>query len=148
MASKKSTKKGRPSKLELCPELAKFLTDSIAAGASIEAAVTAAGISRTAFLRWVNEGEKPTAPKHYRDFHASIKRARRDCLLSAVQTIKQAAQRQWQAQAWLLERGDPHNWGPPALQLQAAELLEEVRKLTVEIKARGLPNPFQDEDSE
>jgi transposase len=139
---------GRPAKLTIAPELQKFLVDAVAAGCPISQACEAAGVSVSSFSLWVAKGDKPGADRHYVEFSRAIKKAKRTRLLDALQTIQAAGQRQWQAQAWWLERSDPERWGPPQTQLMAQEILKEMKLLSSELKARGMPCPFNQEVEE
>ena len=92
---------GRPT---LCTsEVTERMEKALQAGAFVELAIKAAGVSKTTHYRWMREGEagNPTYVEYYErctaaDSHAAIQ---------ALEVITRTAQTgTWQAAAWLLER--------------------------------------------
>ena len=96
--------KGRPSLLT--PELQAQVVTAIGQGSYPEVAARAAGLSRTTFYRWMQEGENEDSDK--RDFWDAVKKAEAAAETTAVETIR--ADGSWQSKAWLLERRYAHRW--------------------------------------
>ena len=101
-------KKGRPSKA-LDAKMVKALTDLLRAGAMIDAACAAVGISRTSFFDWMKRGQADKSGI-YNDFADAVKKALADAENSLVAGIRNAGTTQWQAMAWLLERRFRERW--------------------------------------
>ena len=85
----------------------KFLR-AIRLGCPIRDACGCAGVSESAYYRWVNEGEEglqtPRA-KVMREFKEKLKRAEGEATQAWLAVIERAAQEgTWQAAAWKLER--------------------------------------------
>lgn len=68
------------------------------------------GIGETTWYRWMEEGEKATRGIK-REFWESIKKAESHAEIRNVQIIQNAAQENWQASAWYLERKFHDRWG-------------------------------------
>jgi transposase len=103
---------GRPS--ELTPEVTERVCQVLRAGNYLEVAAVAAGISRSTCYDWLKRGDpEGTAPADapYRDFRESVEKARAEGEARNVTLIAQAAPKNWQAAAWLLERQFPERWG-------------------------------------
>jgi transposase len=100
----------RPTKLT--PELLDRITLAIRAGNYAKTACEMVGIGETTFYRWMEEGEKDTGKKEFREFRESIKRAEAEAEVRSVALIRQAADGgTWQAAAWYLERKHGDRWG-------------------------------------
>lgn len=101
---------GRPSKFT--PETARKICDGIEAGLSYDEAAKSAGVTYVTFLSWKQKGEKAeTGP--FLEFFKDIKKAE-DCSKAVlVSRIKDAGKlpQHWQANAWLLERRFPKEFG-------------------------------------
>lgn len=68
------------------------------------------GIHESTWYRWMNEGEVAKRGLK-REFYESIKRAESHAEIRNVQIIQNAAQENWQASAWYLERKFHDRWG-------------------------------------
>ena len=99
--------RGRPS--VLTPEVQKTICEAIEDGCYVETAVSLAGISRPTFYVWLKKGAGGD-PK-YSDFVDTIKKAMAKSEHDAIQIINKAAEKNWTAAAWKLERRYPHKYG-------------------------------------
>ena len=98
----KKTKSKRGAKGKYDDERVKNILDVIRAGNYKVIAARAAGINPDTFYEWMK-----TKP----DFSDAIKKAQAEGECRNVAIIAQAAQKQWQAAAWNLERQYPERWG-------------------------------------
>ena len=102
--------KGRPTKLT--PEVQDRIIEALRAGNYQDTAAAYAGVSRTAFYRWMEQGAQDDAPAIYRDFRDAVEKARSEAEVRNVALIQRAAQEgTWQAAAWFLERSFQQRWG-------------------------------------
>ena len=92
------------------------------AGNYMETAAAYAGISKNTLYRWLKEGRRelerreegiPANPELnlFVEFVEAMEQAQAEAELHDVQIIQAAAQEQWQAAAWHLERKYPDRWG-------------------------------------
>ncbi len=110
MARTKTKPSGRPS--EFTAEVEKAILDALAAGASVTSACEAAGVGRTTYYRWLEQGEPEDGPEHFRDFRDATTRARARARVAYSAVIRRAASEgDWKAAAWFLERSEPEEWG-------------------------------------
>jgi len=118
MATKKKTssRKKRPPRpilgrpTILTPEIQKRIVDAIKAGAYVETAAAYAGVGKSTFFSWMTKGRKGDK-QVYKDFVDAVERAMAAAEMRDVVTITRAAESQWQAAAWRLERKFPSRWG-------------------------------------
>ncbi len=108
---------GRPA--ELTPELAERIVGYVRDGASLKDASRACGYHESTVRLWRRKGEQPRAREPYVSFSAALTRARREGKLALIGQIRTAAQHDWRAAAWLLERMYPaefakHTVQPPS----------------------------------
>jgi hypothetical protein len=68
-----------------------------------------AGIDETTFSRWMAAGEKGKQP--FADFAKAVKKAEEEAVRKHVAVITKAAEKNWQAAAWWLERRYPADFG-------------------------------------
>ena len=88
----------------------------IKAGAYIETAAKAAGISKQTFYNWMEKGNSGRFPR-YVEFMDAIEKALVHAELVDIGRIdKAAASGVWQASAWKLERKFPERWQKRGLQ--------------------------------
>lgn len=92
---------GRISKLT--PELQEQICNYIEHGNTFERACRLCNIGKTTFYRWKQVGKEAKSGK-YKEFWEAIKRAEEKFVAYNVALIMKAADKQWQAAAWLLER--------------------------------------------
>lgn len=113
---------GRPTKLT--PELQNRIATLIRAGNYVETAAASAGVSKNTIYDWLRRGarEKQRIAKNPRlriikkeapfvEFSDVIEKAQADSESRDVALIAKAAEEQWQAAAWRLERKFPDRWG-------------------------------------
>lgn len=111
----------RPSKLN--PEVAKRITDALAAGNTRRAAAAYGGIEEHTLGRWI---------KRYDHFAQAVKSAEAQAEVSHVARIAQASQAgAWQASAWWLERRRHADWGKvDRLEIEVRRAAERVAATT------------------
>lgn len=98
---------GRPSKLT--PEVQERLVSAIRQGLKYDTACALAGISYYTMRNWVIAGEG-AADGIYFNFLTALKKAEAEAEQDLVKSIKDAGKREWQANAWILERRHPERW--------------------------------------
>lgn len=113
----------RPTKLT--PKLQEQVVGYLRAGAYVETAAAAAGIARDTLYVWLRRGARGDAP--YADFAQAVEHAQALAELRDVAIIGKAAETQWQAAAWRLERKLPQRWGLDRLTKTAARKLTQAR---------------------
>jgi hypothetical protein len=94
---------GRPTKLD--DIVAKRIVDAVAAGGSRSAAAEAARVHRSTLMLWLARGRKGEPP--YSDFLDRVKKAEADAENAMVVIVRAAAEKNWTAAAWWLERRRP-----------------------------------------
>jgi transposase len=99
---------GRPTKLT--PEVQKRIIDALRAGNYVETAAAYAGIGRQTLYDWLHRGAKE-GKGAYHEFHEAVEKALAESEVRDVALIAKAAEAQWQAAAWRLERRAPERWG-------------------------------------
>ena len=129
---------------KLTPEVQDNIVKYIENGGYAKDAVLAVGIDEGTYYNWIKRGSKGEEP--YFKFFKSIKKARAKAIMKNVLTIQIAAQTQWQAAAWWLERTSPADWGKKdSLKVESKmefedentkKFLEEHSKLTPEQQER------------
>jgi len=112
----------RPTKLT--PELQEKILQAVRAGNYIETAAVYAGINKTTLYDWLKRGARAKSGK-FREFSNALEKALAEAEVRDVAIIAKAAQEQWQAAAWRLERKYPCRWG-------RRDKLEHTAKVTVE----------------
>ena len=101
---------GRPSKCtkELCDAICKDIKE----GNTLKYSVQKQGITEQTFYNWMKKGEdSKTKSGKYFDFFDNIKKAQEEGKNHLVKGIRKHGQNTWQAQAWLLERMYPQEFG-------------------------------------
>jgi hypothetical protein len=89
--------------------LAAELATLLRAGVQLDVAAETIGLDRHTLEAWLRKGAR--APHgRYRDMHTAVMRARAEGEARHVAIIAAAARENWQAAAWLLERGYPERW--------------------------------------
>jgi transposase len=108
-AASKKRPAGRPTRLT--PELQAKLCDAIRAGNYMETAAAFAGIRKATLHNWLRRGARQSQGI-YHAFSEAVEKALADSEARDVALIaKAAAEGQWQAAAWRLERKFPDRWG-------------------------------------
>lgn len=85
------------------------LLDAIAAGNTRKVAAIHAGIGRSTLLRYLQIGRKQKRGK-MRDLWDAVKKAENVAVVRNVGLISTAADKNWTAAAWWLERRHPDDW--------------------------------------
>ena len=99
----------RKPKSKLTPELQEKILLHLRVGAYVETAAACAGIHKDTFYEWMKKGARGIAP--YAAFAEAVNRAVAESESRDLATILKAAQSQWQAAAWRLERRFPEKYG-------------------------------------
>ena len=99
--------------LKLTPQRQKRLADALAVGNTYENACAAAGIDYATFRRWMVRGEAESRGQ-FSQFCEVITRAEAEAEHNAITIIRKAAETDWRAAVWWLERRFPHRWGKRA----------------------------------
>lgn len=136
--SKPKPKSGRPPEAVRHPERVEALLDLVSKGASVAMACRLTGVSKSTVQNWLKKAEQPRAPKHFMELSARLKKAKSDFVAFHLGNIKRAAETQWQASAWSLERSQPGEFASPAIQLQIRDMDRQVRELLKLVQAGGL----------
>jgi hypothetical protein len=134
-------------------------------GNYVEHAATYAGISRATLYNWLKMGdvarerrdageELDETDERYARFSEDVDTARAAAIVRNVGIIQQAAQTNWQAAGWFLERTAPQHFGrqirtelsgpdrgPIQLEVSRDELIEEISSLL------GFNDPDDEDDS-
>lgn len=116
------SRRGRPEKLT--PKLQDDIVKVIRSGNYIETACAFVGINKTTFYDWLKRGARekdrvernPRAKvrkseRKYVEFSNAIEKALAHAEIRDVAIIGKAAEKEWQAAAWRLERKFPDRWG-------------------------------------
>ena len=118
---------GRPT--TFTPAKATRIVEAIRQGVPFKLAAAAGGVSYNTFLRWRNDGSRPDAPRHLREFCHQVRNAEAEAAQRFLGLIEAAAERNWQAAAWILERRYPDIYGknakPPERPIRGDNLLIE-----------------------
>ena len=97
------------SKTKLTPELQEKILLHLRVGAYVETAAACAGIHKDTFYEWMKKGARGQQP--YVAFAQAVNKAVAESESRDLATILKAAQSQWQAAAWRLERRFPEKYG-------------------------------------
>ena len=95
----------------LTPEKQDQIVDLVRNGIFIETACAAVGIGTTTYYRWIQKADDPNAPDKYREFRDAVTRARATAEARNVAIVQRAANADWRASAWFLERSFPSRYG-------------------------------------
>ena len=126
-----------------------LLLQCISAGAPITHACKAAGIAYRTYRDWYNLGEK--GDPRYVDFYERAVKADGEFVTSCVALIHRAANKEWTAAAWLLERRYPKDFGrrqeitgPDGGPLQVTDTgRDKILKLLKEMHDRQQPKVIE-----
>lgn len=115
---------GRPSSFTAAK--ARRIVEAIRRGLPYKLAASAGGVSYNTFVRWRNEGTRPKAPRQLREFRDQVRTAESEAARRFLGLIEAAAERNWQAAAWMLERRYPDLFGksvePPSRTIMNIDL--------------------------
>jgi transposase-like protein len=93
----------------LTPDLQARIVALIQAGNYAEVAARASGIHKSTFYEWLTRGGRGEEP--FKALADAVEKAAAESEARDVMVIGKAAEKQWQAAAWRLERKDPKKWG-------------------------------------
>lgn len=110
---------GRPP--SLTQELIDQILPYIEAGNYCEIACEINGISRDTFYTWLKAARNPKGKPIYKKFRQALKEAEGRAEANSVMRIRKAGQKQWQANAWYLERKARERWGRSAADITGGE---------------------------
>lgn len=88
------------------PETIKRILDLLRTGVRLRVAATAAGISESTLFNWKNQ---------YPEFADQVEQAQAESCVFYLEIIRKAAETNWQAAAWFLERRFPDDFARPAV---------------------------------
>jgi len=129
---------GRPTKLTL--EASGRIVQAVKAGNSLEVAAAFATVHRSTLQRWLQRGDPEKSAKRdapYREFRAEVEAARAEAEVRAVARVTQAAEKDWRAAAWFLERRCSQRWGRSPVEDSDNSKPLSVQPAVIEL-ARGL----------
>ena len=121
MARKKG---GRPT--SLTPQVQTVITEALEKGLPIRRACELANIDERTYERWKSRGANGEEP--FADFCRAVTRARAQCQdnLVAALNIAGIEPNHWKANAWLLERRFPDEWGATINHRVRSEVAKEL----------------------
>ena|SRR5215831_14406176 len=121
------TNAGRPT--TLTPEVEDLLVASLRYGNYVTVATRAAGVGWSTFKAWMQRGAAGEEP--YAQLKERVEKARAEGQVRLVAIISRAAETDWRAANWLLERQWPEQWGGVSVRVRTeAEDQPEVEELT------------------
>lgn len=82
----------------------------IKGGCPVTVMCDSVGLSTSTYHFWMATGKKEDSDEVYKSFRHRVLAAKADYLWSCVKDIKEAGEKSWQANAWLLERKNPENF--------------------------------------
>ena len=91
------------------PEIEERIVQYIKAGAFLETAILAAGVSRPVYRSWIAEGKRDPDGR-FGLFMKKVEEAMSQTEVLLASKVTNAAGRHWQAATWLLERKHPDRW--------------------------------------
>lgn len=100
---------GQPTKLT--PTVAEKILDAVRRGNRLDTAALYAGVSRESFFAWCRAGRAADARQPYLGFVVALDEAMASWEAGKVGAISRAGDKEWQANAWLLERRLPDAYG-------------------------------------
>ena len=125
-------------KTVLTPQTTDQLVTMLRAGNYIGVALQAVGVAKASFRNWLTWGR--SGHPDFVEFAERIEKALVEGEVRNVAQIATAAQENWQAAAWLLERSHPERWGKVSTRLRLAAEEEEAPVQPEE------PDPFAQVD--
>lgn len=140
---------GRPTKLNY--EVQEKIIQAIKAGNYMETAAAYAGINKSTLYDWLKRGEREKqrmgknpryrirkSEKPYVEFSDAVEKALAEAEMRDVLLIGKAAEEQWQAAAWRLERKFPDRWGRRVLDVEHKGSLEvkndDIRRIEQQLE--------------
>ena len=137
-------KGGRPTKLD--ERTQEKIVSAIKAGNYIETAAAYAGISKNTLYEWLKRGEREKqrveksnkakikkSEEIYVIFTDAVEKALAEAEMRDVLIIGKAAEKEWQAAAWRLERKFPDRWGKRVIEMSHDGKIELTLPKIVEV---------------
>lgn len=137
-------KGGRPTKLD--ERTQEKIISAIKAGNYIETAAAYAGISKNTLYEWLKRGEREKqrveksnkakikkSEEIYVIFTDAVEKALAEAEMRDVLIIGKAAEKEWQAAAWRLERKFPDRWGKRVIEMSHDGKIELTLPKIVEV---------------
>ena len=87
------------------------LCQALKSGNTKKNACLLAGCSETQLYKWLRDSDAEIPGTLANQFAESIKKSQAEAQNRNIVLIQKAAQTNWTAAAWYLERSDPNNWG-------------------------------------
>jgi hypothetical protein len=97
-------------KAKITPEIVEQITNAVRAGNYIDVAAAYVGVHRDTLYTWMKKGRVATSGPYY-EFVAKLDQALAAAEVRDVALIGKAAEREWTAAAWRLERKHPDRYG-------------------------------------
>lgn len=107
MPTTEERKPGRPSLLT--PERQETICATLRVFGTVAMACKRAGIDDSTYYKWMEKGR--VGEPGYVEFFNAVEKAKADGQTLALAEIVKAGKKQWQANAWLLERTMPQDFG-------------------------------------
>lgn len=98
-----------PTPSKLTAELTRQICGYVNGGVPLPTACGACGISWNTVATWLKKGRNGEKP--YDEFVAAVERAKHQWEAAAAIRVTKAADKDWKAAAWLLERRRHETWG-------------------------------------
>lgn len=95
---------------KLTEEKIQLASKLIGAGNTVKTIYGALGVSKQTWYNWLDKGSKAKSGL-YRKLLEEVEKAESRAESRYVTIIAQAAEENWQAAAWMLERKYPERWG-------------------------------------
>ena len=115
--------------LLLTDKVANQLIDLVRRGNFLQVACRACGVLPSQLHRWLERGHN--GEEHYRDFARRLSAAQAEAEIALVDSLNEAAARDWKAAAWKLERKYPDRYGPRLeARIESQVTDERIRALT------------------
>ena len=126
----------RPTKLTA--ETQSTICNAVEAGTPLKYAATYAGVGASTIHRWMQQADAPDPDARYVEFREAVQRAQARSVTRLVAIITRAADNDWRAASWLLERRAPEYFitAEKAADLEAARARAEVAKAEADGKLR------------
>lgn len=105
-----------PRKRKLNPAIQLEICKSIAAGIDVESACVREGVSKSTYYDWLKRGEAGESP--FDEFLEAIDQAMAEVTRRVTYHVVKAAESDWKAGAWWLERRRGSVYGPPKQRLE------------------------------
>jgi transposase len=128
----------RGRKPKLTAEVFSRIVDLVRIGNHLETAASTCGIHRSTLHRWLEKGEEQ-ARGIYRQFLVAVEKAQGEAEHRDLVQIAKAAQTDWRAAAWRLERRFPRKYGT---QVQAT-VREEIESMLAHLEKALDAETFQ-----